>query len=131
MVQAVTPFLMFEGEAEAAMNLYVATIPETRIVRIERHGPGGPGKEGAVASATISIASQLVRFFDSPSPHAFKLTPSFSFFVDCETEDELRRLVAALGEGGQIFMPLGDYGFSRLFAWVGDRFGVTWQLNLA
>ena len=24
-----------------------------------------------------------------------------------------------------------DYGFSTRFGWVGDPFGVTWQLNLA
>jgi predicted 3-demethylubiquinone-9 3-methyltransferase (glyoxalase superfamily) len=69
-------------------------------------------------------------FIDSPAKHAFTFTPSFSFFVETESEDELRRLAAALGEGGSVMMPLGDYGFSRLFTWVSDRFGVSWQLNL-
>ncbi len=54
-----------------------------------------------------------------------------SLFVDCDTADELRRVTSALSEGGEVLMPLGDYGFSREFAWVSDRFGVSWQLNLA
>ena len=33
-------------------------------------------------------------------------------------------------DGGEVFMPLADYGFSTRFGWVGDRHGVTWQLNL-
>jgi predicted 3-demethylubiquinone-9 3-methyltransferase (glyoxalase superfamily) len=50
--------------------------------------------------------------------------------VGCESEDEIQRLSTALSEQGKTFMPLNDYGFSRQFAWVSDRYGVSWQLNL-
>jgi predicted 3-demethylubiquinone-9 3-methyltransferase (glyoxalase superfamily) len=50
--------------------------------------------------------------------------------VTCESEDQIRRLSSALVEGGTAFMPLGNYGFSRQFAWVADRYSVSWQLNL-
>lgn len=44
---------------------------------------------------------------------------------------QIERLAEALGDGGKALMPLGDYGFSQRFAWLADRFGVSWQLNLA
>jgi predicted 3-demethylubiquinone-9 3-methyltransferase (glyoxalase superfamily) len=50
--------------------------------------------------------------------------------LTCQDEDDLDRLTRALGEGGGVLMPPGNYGFSRKFAWVNDRFGVSWQVNL-
>ncbi|MDP2122872.1 MAG: VOC family protein, partial [Parvibaculum sp.] len=67
---------------------------------------------------------------DSPAKHAFTFTPSFSFFVDVETGEELEKLAAILGKDGTIMMPLDNYGFSRRFTWLSDRFSVSWQLNL-
>ena len=52
-------------------------------------------------------------------------------FIDLEGEAELNRLAVALAEGGMVQMPAGNYGFSTLFTWVQDRFGVNWQLNVA
>ena len=128
--QKITTFLMFEGEAEEAMTFYVSLFEDAEIVNITRHGAEGPGPEGTVQHATFSLAGQQYMCIDSPAHHGFTFTPAISLFVQCEDEAELDRLYAALAEGGAALMPLGDYGFSRKFGWVNDRFGVSWQLNL-
>ncbi|NCU35225.1 hypothetical protein EOM75_04290 [Candidatus Falkowbacteria bacterium] len=51
-------------------------------------------------------------------------------YVECENENELERLFSKLSENGMVMMPLDNYGFSQKFAWVADRFGISWQLNL-
>jgi predicted 3-demethylubiquinone-9 3-methyltransferase (glyoxalase superfamily) len=130
MVQAVTTFLMFEGQAEAALDLYRSLFPGLKVTRLDRYGPGEAGAEGEVSHGAFTLAGQAFRVFDSPVPHAFSFTPAVSIFVDCADEAELERLYVTLRENGQILMPLGEYGFSRRFGWVNDRFGVSWQLNL-
>jgi predicted 3-demethylubiquinone-9 3-methyltransferase (glyoxalase superfamily) len=126
----VRPFLMFEGRAEEAITFYVALIPNSALVEIARYGAGEPGPEGSVKFAVVRLAGQPVLFTDSFVSHGFSFTPSFSLFVDCESEAELERIFAALSDGGAVLMPLGDYGFSRRFGWTNDRFGVSWQVNL-
>jgi predicted 3-demethylubiquinone-9 3-methyltransferase (glyoxalase superfamily) len=124
------PFLMFQGRAEEAMNFYVSLFEDGRVLEIERYGADGPGKEGSVKLATFSIAGLKVMCIDSPVEHGFSFTPAISLFVTCSSEEQIDRLSATLSDDGNIFMPLGDYGFSKKFAWVSDRFGVAWQLNL-
>lgn len=127
-----SPFLMFQGgKGEAALDFYVATVPDSRIVSIERFGPEGPGPEGTILRAVAEIAGQKVMVHDTFVTHGFDFTPSFSFFVDCADAGEIDRLFAALSEGGGVLMPLDNYGWSERFGWVNDRFGVSWQVNLA
>ncbi len=126
-----TPFLMFQdGKAEEAMRFYVSLFDDGEIVDIKRYGPEGPGAEGTIFKAAFHLAGLDVFCIDSPVKHQFEFTPSFSFFIDCKSEQEFDKLFAAISEGGLTLMPAGDYGFSRKFAWVSDRFGVSWQLNL-
>ncbi|NED37582.1 MULTISPECIES: VOC family protein [unclassified Streptomyces] len=126
----ITTFLMFEGRAEEAMGFYVSLFDDAEIVSITRYGAEGPGAEGSVQHATFSLAGQEFMCIDSPARHEFTFTPAISLFVQCADEAEIDRLYAALGQQGGELMPLGDYGFSRKFGWVNDRFGVSWQLNL-
>lgn len=126
----VRPFLMFEGKAEEAMNFYVSLFASAKIMHIDRYGPQGPGKQGSVRIATFSIADQEVICTDSFVKHNFTFTPAFSLLVECESEERIDRLSESLSAAGSTLMPLNNYGFSRKFAWVNDRFGVSWQLNL-
>ena len=130
MPTTVRPFLMFHGDAEAAMNFYVSLFADGKVVEIVRWPAGGPGTEGSVMGATFSIAGQDVMCIDSPVKHDFTFTPATSLFVQCESDEQIRKLASTLGQGGSDLMPLNNYGFSRQFAWVKDRFGVSWQLNL-
>ena len=131
MTTSVTPFLMFQGGvAEEAMRFYAGLFEDGRIEAIERFGPDGPGPEGSVLQATVVLAGQRLRFFDSPAPHAFGFTPSVSLFVETEAA-EVDRLFAALSDGGEVLMPLDAYPFCPRYAWVNDRFGVSWQLAAA
>ncbi|MDX8465757.1 VOC family protein [Mesorhizobium sp. VK23B] len=126
----VTPFLMFEGRAEEAVTLYCETIPASHVLDMARYGAGEDGLEGTVKLARASIGGVEVTLFNSPVHHAFTFTPSFSFFVDCSSAEELERIVSVLSKDGSFLMPTGNYGFSRRFAWLNDRFGVSWQINL-
>lgn len=126
------PFLMFQGGvAQAALDLYFATFPDSRMVRAERYAEGGGGPAGTIKVAVFTLCGREFMCSDSPVKHGFTFTPASSTFVDFEVEAELDRVFGILSKGGQVLMPLANYGFSRRFGWLSDRFGVSWQLNLS
>ena len=127
----VTTFLMFEGRAEEAMNFYVSLIPNSKILSITRYGPNEAGAEGSVMYASFSLGGEEFRCIDSNVNHGFTFTPAISLYLDCETEEEVEGLYNSLSRGGQVLMALDRYPFSDKFAWVSDKFGVSWQLSLS
>ncbi|QED46611.1 VOC family protein [Cytobacillus dafuensis] len=129
-MEKITPFLMFEGNAEEAMNYYTSLIEDSSITSIIRYGPNQAGKEGSVLNATFSLKGQEFMCIDSYVKHEFTFTPSFSLFITCDNEEEIDRLYGSLSEGGRVLMPLDNYGFSKKFGWINDKFGVSWQLTL-
>ncbi|HEX5479326.1 MAG TPA: VOC family protein [Dehalococcoidia bacterium] len=129
------PFLMFCGEqhwrAGEAIAFYCSTFPDSRIVQIDRYGPEEAEPERTVRVATFELGGKRLMAIDSAAPHEFTFTPAISIWIERSSADEIERLSSALLDGGSALMPLGDYGFSRQSCWVADRYGVTWQLNLA
>ena len=122
------PFITVEKRAREALDFYQGTFPNFSLESLQHHAEP---HQDLVMLATFSIKGQAVMISDSFVEHEWNITPGISFFIDAESEDELNDLANALCVGGQVHMPAGNYGFSTLFAWVEDRFGVNWQLNLA
>jgi predicted 3-demethylubiquinone-9 3-methyltransferase (glyoxalase superfamily) len=134
-MQKTTTFLMFvgkqHGKAEEAINFYVSLFKNSRIINIVRYGAGEGETEGTVTHAVFMLNGQEYMAMDSNRAHNFTFTPAISIFVKCETEEEIDTLFNKLSEGGSVFMELNTYPFSEKFGWVEDKFGVSWQLNLA
>lgn len=122
-----TPCLMFYGDAEAAMNLYTAIIPDTYIKSIERYGDFIPGMGGKTMLATLSVRGCDYIFIDSPEAHEYPQSPASSIHLQCGL-DEIEEIYEKIAEGGEILMVLDDYGFCDRYAWVKDRYGLSWQL---
>ena len=131
MARNVSTQLMFEGDAEAAMTLYVSLFNDSAILQVERYAAGEHGPEGSVKRAQFKIVDQTFWCIDSPVKHNFTFTPSFSIFVECNDEAEQETAYRRLSEDGIVHMPLDNYGFSKRFGWVCDRYGVSWQLNVS
>lgn len=128
--QRVFPFLMFTGNADAAMAFYASVFDQFKVLSVTRYGPGQDGREGTVMHATFSVLGHALMCIDSSVEHAFTFTPSVSLYVRCAGEAELDRYFDRLEAGGMVLMPLAAYPFARKYAWVQDRFGVSWQLSL-
>jgi predicted 3-demethylubiquinone-9 3-methyltransferase (glyoxalase superfamily) len=131
MTQRLRTFLTFQGgAATAALDLYREIFEDFELVDVDRYGNDEGAPAGTIKVATFRLAGNELRCSDSPIRHEWGFTPAVSLWIDCDDDDELERLFALLSDEGTVYMPLDNYGFSTRFGWVGDRYGVTWQLNL-
>lgn len=125
-MQKIATFFMFSweyfGHAYEAINYYVSLFDNSRINEIEFFDED----KKIVKTAHFIILGQQYMAFDSEVDHKFNFTPSISSFVTFDNESELEKVYKSLSENGLEMMPLGDYGFSKKFGWVQDRFGISW-----
>jgi predicted 3-demethylubiquinone-9 3-methyltransferase (glyoxalase superfamily) len=115
-MQKITPFLWFDGKAEEAMNFYVSIFKNSKVVNVTRYGEAGPGPKGTVMSAVFQLHGQ--DFFALNGGPKFTFTPAISFFVTCESQEEVDELWEKLSEGGR----------KDRCGWLQDRYGLSWQI---
>jgi predicted 3-demethylubiquinone-9 3-methyltransferase (glyoxalase superfamily) len=115
-MQGVKPHLAFAERGEEAIQFYVSLIPNSRVIHIQRYGPGGPVPEGSLQWAVFEIGGREYTAFDGGP--TFSFAEGFSMFVTCDTQEEIDRLWSAFSDSGDE----GQCG------WIKDRYGLSWQV---
>lgn len=110
-MQKITPFLWFDTQAEEAMKFYTSIFKNSRVLSVQRAGPDGP-----VMSVNFELEGQ--EFLGLNAGPQFKFNEAVSFYVNCETQQEVDELWAKLLAGG---------GEGRC-GWIQDKFGLWWQI---
>ena len=115
-MQKITPFLWFDDQAEEAMHFYTSIFRNSKVGTVSRYPEGAPGPAGKVMSATFQLEGQ--EFMALNGGPLFKFTEAISFFVNCETQEEVDELWAKLSAGGK----------ESQCGWLKDKFGLSWQI---
>ena len=106
----ITPFLWFDTQAEDAMKFYTSIFPRSTVHAVHR-------AQGRVMAVEFEIEGQRVMGLNAGPVHKF--TEAFSFFVGCDTQEQIDDLWAKLLAGG---------GRPDQCGWLKDQFGLSWQI---
>jgi len=115
-MDAITPCLWFDTEAEEAAQFYTSVFGDSRIVRVTHYGSAGPRPEGLVMEVEFELNGRS--FLALNGGPDFTFTEAISLQADCKDQDEVDRLWETLSDGGEE----GPCG------WLKDRYGVSWQI---
>jgi len=106
----ITPFLWFDGQAEEAMKLYTSIFKRSKVIAVNR-------AQGRVMSVTFELEGQ--RFMGLNAGPTFTFNEAVSFFVGCDTQQEIDELWGKL---------IADGGSPSRCGWLKDKFGLSWQI---
>ncbi|RSK36523.1 VOC family protein [Bhargavaea beijingensis] len=132
MKECITPYLTFYGRAKEAAVFY-SDLFGMENLGIQTYGeadfPTPEGAEEFVIHCHLKRGNFQLMLADSTEPQPEVPVRSISLVIDCDSEEELRRLYNALLDEGRRIMELQETFWGAIYAKVEDRFGFTWDLN--
>ena len=134
----VQPYLFLDGRCEEALEFYKKTLGAKveMMMRFKESPdpvPAGmipPGSENKIMHSAFKIGDTTVMASDGRAQGKPKFE-GFSLSITAKNDAEAENLFAALGDGGQVQMPMAKTFFSSRFGMVADRFGVGWMVIVA
>ena len=132
-MEKLTTCIWFNDNAQEAAKFYTSLFDNSRLGEVATYSEASAKMSGRPVGSVLTVVFHLEgqEFMALNGGPIFSPTPAISFFVSCESEEEIDRLFAQFSLNGAVLMPLSKYPFSEKFGWINDRFGVSWQLNLA
>lgn len=110
------PCLWFDGKAKEAAEFYCSVFKNSSVI--------------IDTSMVVMFELGGKKIMGLNGGPAFKLNPSISLFVLCDTIESTNSAWDKLVEGGSILMPLDKYPWSERYGWLQDKFGMTWQISV-
>jgi predicted 3-demethylubiquinone-9 3-methyltransferase (glyoxalase superfamily) len=116
MTNQIYPCLWFDGQAKAAADFYCSIIKNSKIT--------------TDSSMVVMFELNGKKIMGLNGGPMFKINPSISLFVTCETVDATNEIWNKLVEGGSALIPIDKQPWSERYGWLQDKFGVTWQISV-
>ena len=125
-----TTYVNFPGKCREALEFYEKhlgakivmmgtfdSMPDAKMIP--------PGMEKKILHARITIGDTVLMASDGP-----KVEPMRSAYLtlSVDSDAEAERIYAALTEGGEVFMPMGEQFFAHRFGQFRDKFGINWMV---
>jgi predicted 3-demethylubiquinone-9 3-methyltransferase (glyoxalase superfamily) len=108
-MQKIIPCLWFDNNAEEAIEYYLSIFKDAKVSNVMRIG-------GKVLSMNFHLSGQEFIALNG-GPH-FKFSEAISFFVKCDSQEEIDHLWEALSRDGE----------EQRCGWLKDKFGLSWQI---
>ena len=115
-MQKITPCLWFDNQAEEAAQFYTSIFKDSRVLSMLHYGDAGPRPAGTVMSVTFQLDGQ--EFIALNGGPYFTFSPAISFFVNCETQEEV----------DELWLKLSASPEDEQCGWLKDKYGVSWQI---
>jgi PhnB protein len=141
----VEPYITLHGNAQEAIDFYEQVFGGTnKRVMLYRDAPIDPEyptdefMKNWVLHGEINLCGTNINFADQPlasdpvncghAPDVFAPSHFTSLMVRLETVETVKKIYKMLAEGGEVMMEAAPMPYAKLYAWVKDKYHVSWQL---
>ncbi|AZV42974.1 VOC family protein [Peribacillus asahii] len=132
MKQQATPYLIFNGNARQALELYKEVF-QGEVVELQTYGeadfPTPPEADDLIIHAKFRKDSLFLMISDVSPNQPYETGNNISLVLELESKEEIQHIYTQLSQKGSILMELQDTFWGAKYAKVQDPFGVIWDLN--